>query len=99
NALVLLVGQPLPQDLPPLVPLSQQNILADVPAGLPSDLLTRRPDILQAEATLRGANANIGAARAAFFPPISLTGNLGTASSALGGLFKAGSLAWSFLPS
>jgi multidrug efflux system outer membrane protein len=54
---------------------------------------------MQAEATLRGANANIGAARAAFFPTISLTGNLGTASSALSGLFKAGSLAWSFLPS
>jgi multidrug efflux system outer membrane protein len=54
---------------------------------------------MQAEATLRGANANIGAARAAFFPTINLTGNLGTASSALSGLFKAGSLAWSFLPS
>jgi multidrug efflux system outer membrane protein len=80
NALVLLIGQPLP-------------------AGLPSDLLTRRPDVMQAEATLRGANANIGAARAAFFPTISLTGDLGTSSSALVGLFMAGSLAWSFLPS
>lgn len=99
NALVLLLGQPLPADLPPPVPLNSQTILADIPAGLPSDLLTRRPDIMQAEATLRGANANIGAARAAFFPTISLTGNLGTASSALSGLFKAGSLAWSFLPS
>jgi len=99
NALVLLLGQPLPVDLPPPVPLNSQTILADIPAGLPSDLLTRRPDIMQAEATLRGANANIGAARAAFFPTISLTGNLGTASSALSGLFKAGSLAWSFLPS
>jgi outer membrane protein, multidrug efflux system len=99
NALVLLLGQPLPADLPPPAPLDAQTILADIPAGLPSDLLTRRPDIMQAEATLRGANANIGAARAAFFPTISLTGNLGTASSALSGLFKAGSLAWSFLPS
>jgi multidrug efflux system outer membrane protein len=99
NALVLLLGQPLPADLPPPAPLSAQTILADIPAGLPSDLLTRRPDIMQAEATLRGANANIGAARAAFFPTISLTGNLGTASSALAGLFGAGSLAWSFLPS
>jgi multidrug efflux system outer membrane protein len=99
NALVLLVGQPLPADLPPAVPLNSQPILADIPADLPSDLLTRRPDIMQAEATLRGANANIGAARAAFFPTISLTGTLGSASSALGGLFKAGSLAWSFLPS
>jgi outer membrane protein, multidrug efflux system len=99
NALVLLLGQPLPADLPPSVMLDSQSILADIPAGLPSDLLTRRPDIMQAEAILRGANANIGAARAAFFPTISLTGNLGTASSALSGLFKAGSLAWSFLPS
>ena len=88
-----------PSDLPPPVPLSSQALLADIPAGLPSDLLTRRPDILQAEATLRAANANIGAARAAFFPTISLTGNLGTASSALVGLFKGGSLAWSFVPS
>jgi multidrug efflux system outer membrane protein len=99
NALVLLLGQPLPADLPPSVPLNSQSILADIPAGLPSDLLTRRPDIMQAEAILRGANANIGAARAAFLPTISLTGALGSASSALGGLFKAGSLAWSFLPS
>jgi len=99
NALVLLLGAPLPADLPPPLPLNSQAILADIPAGLPSDLLTRRPDIMQAEATLRGANANIGAARAAFFPTISLTGNLGTASPALSGLFKAGSLAWSFLPS
>src|SRR3984893_10263397 len=99
NALVLLIGQPLPADLPAPVPLNTRTILADIPADLPSDLLVRRPDIMQAEATLRGANANIGAARAAFFPTISLTGNLGTASSALGGLFKAGSLAWSFLPS
>jgi multidrug efflux system outer membrane protein len=99
NALVLLLGEPMPADLPPAVPLSAQTIVADIPAGLPSDLLTRRPDVMQAEATLRAANANIGAARAAFFPSISLTGNLGTASAALSGLFGAGSLAWSFLPS
>jgi len=68
NALVLLLGQPLPADLPPAVALDSQSILADIPAGLPSDLLTRRPDIMQAEATLRGANANIGAARAAILP-------------------------------
>jgi multidrug efflux system outer membrane protein len=66
---------------------------------LPSDLLTRRPDIMQAEAVLRAANANIGAARAAFFPSISLTGSAGLASAALGGLFSGGALAWSFLPS
>jgi multidrug efflux system outer membrane protein len=99
NGLVLLVGQPLPADLPAPLPMGEQKILADVPAGLPSDLLTRRPDILQAEALLRSENANIGAARAAFFPRISLTGSLGTASATLGGLFGAGSLAWAFLPS
>jgi multidrug efflux system outer membrane protein len=99
NALVLLLGQPLPADLPPVVRLDDQKIVTDVPAGLPSDLLARRPDILQAEALLRAENANIGAARAAFFPTISLTGSIGTASAALSGLFGAGSLAWSFLPS
>jgi multidrug efflux system outer membrane protein len=99
NALVLLIGQPLPADLPPAVTLDDQKLLTDIPPGLPSDLLTRRPDIQQAEAILRAANANIGAARAAFFPNISLTGSLGSASATLGGLFSGGSLAWSFLPS
>ena len=69
-----------------------------LPAGLPSDLLARRPDIRAAEHQLKGANANIGAARAAFFPTISLTGTAGTASSSLGGLFDGGSGAWSFTP-
>jgi multidrug efflux system outer membrane protein len=87
NSLVLLIGEPLPADLPPPVRLGSQAILADIPEGLPSDLLTRRPDILQAESFLRAENANIGAARAAFFPSISLTGSLGTASATLGGLF------------
>src|SRR5258708_34764221 len=63
-----------------------------------SDLLTRRPDILQAEAILRSENANIGAARAAFFPTISLTGSLGTASASLSGLFGGGSTFWSLIP-
>jgi outer membrane protein, multidrug efflux system len=98
NALVLLVGQALPADLPPTVPLGAQPVLADIAAGLPSDLLNRRPDVLQAEAFLRAENANIGAARAAFFPRITLTGDFGTASSTLGGLFKAGSAAWDFAP-
>ncbi|MBN3819873.1 efflux transporter outer membrane subunit, partial [Paraburkholderia sp. Se-20369] len=98
NALVLLIGQPLPDDLPPGLPLDAQNFLTDIPAGLPSDLLTRRPDIMEAEQNLRAANANIGAARAAFFPKISLTGAFGTASPTLGGLFKAGTAAWSFAP-
>ncbi|WP_414442960.1 efflux transporter outer membrane subunit [Burkholderia sp. 22PA0106] len=98
NALVLLVGEPLPDDLPAGLPLNNQNLLTDIPAGLPSDLLTRRPDIMEAEQTLRAANANIGAARAAFFPKISLTAAFGTASPTLGGLFKAGTAAWSFAP-
>jgi outer membrane protein, multidrug efflux system len=95
----VLVGQPLPPDLPPPVRLGEQPILADIPAGLPSDLLARRPDILEAEEILRSENANIGAARAAFFPQITLTGTFGTASSTLGGLFAPGSAAWSFVPS
>ena len=99
NMLVLLLGQPLPADLPAAVPLDSQSILADIPAGVPSDLLTRRPDIMEAEANLRAATANIGAARAAFFPSISLTGSAGTASTALSALFGGGSLAWSFIPS
>jgi multidrug efflux system outer membrane protein len=98
NGLVLLVGAPLPADLPPGMPLDSQNLLSDVPAGLPSDLLTRRPDIAAAEEALLAANANIGAARAAFFPRVSLTGSFGTLSPTLGGLFKAGSAAWSFAP-
>jgi multidrug efflux system outer membrane protein len=98
NALILLVGQPLPDDLPAGLPLDSQNLLADIPAGLPSDLLTRRPDIAEAEQVLRGANANIGAARAAFFPEISLTSTLGTLSPTFGGLFSSGSKAWSFAP-
>jgi outer membrane protein, multidrug efflux system len=98
NALVLLIGEPLPDDLPAGLPLDAQNLLTDVPAGLPSDLLTRRPDIMEAEETLIAANANIGAARAAFFPRISLTATGGTESTTLGTLFKAGSAAWSFAP-
>ena len=98
NALVLLVGQPLPDDLPTGLPMDSQNLLTDIPAGLPSDLLTRRPDIAAAEQTLRAANADIGAARAAFFPEISLTSTLGTLSPTFGGLFSSGSKAWSFAP-
>jgi multidrug efflux system outer membrane protein len=99
NTLVLLLGSSLPQDLPPAVPLGSQAILADVPAGLPSELLTRRPDVLQAEAVLRGANADIGAARAAFFPSISLTGSVGTVSPELHSLFRSNTREWSFVPS
>ena len=70
NALVLLVGEPLPADLPEPQPLDEQNLLTDLPSGLPSDLLQRRPDILAAEHELKAANADIGTARAAFFPTI-----------------------------
>ncbi|MGI4856346.1 MAG: efflux transporter outer membrane subunit [Janthinobacterium lividum] len=98
NALVLLVGAPLPDDLPQPLPLDQQNIIADIPAGVPSDLLTRRPDIIEAEQTLLADNASIGAARAAFFPSISITGSAGAASSDLGRLFKAGQAYWTFAP-
>jgi multidrug efflux system outer membrane protein len=97
--LVLLLGEPMPADLPPGLTLDSQNLLTDIPAGLPSDLLTRRPDIMEAEENLLAANANIGAARAAFFPKVSLTGSFGTLSPSLGGLFKPGSEAWSFAPS
>jgi len=97
NALTLLVGKPL-TDLPAAHRLSEQNIITEIPAGLPSDLLERRPDIRAAEQRLRAANANIGAARAAFFPRISLTASTGTASNDLSGLFESGSRTWSFVP-
>jgi len=99
NALVLLIGQPLPADLPAPLPLAGQQLLAELPAGMPSELLARRPDVRQAEQSLVAANANIGAARASFFPRISLTGSAGLASNDLGQLFKSGSFAWSFAPS
>jgi multidrug efflux system outer membrane protein len=98
NQLVLLVGQPLPATLAPANTLAQTE-LSDLPAGLPSDLLAVRPDIRSAEQQLIGANANIGAARANFFPRISLTGSAGSASSELSGLFKSGSFGWTFAPS
>jgi multidrug efflux system outer membrane protein len=96
NSLTLLLGTGLPANIASR-PLSD-DLLSEVPAGLPSDLLQRRPDILQAEYNLKAANANIGAARAAFFPSISLTASAGTASPTLGGLFKGGSGTWSFAP-
>jgi multidrug efflux system outer membrane protein len=96
NALTLLVGQPLPADLPPPLALDRQGLLADLPAGLPSALLERRPDVRQAERQLQAANANIGAAKAAFFPTITLTGSVGLASADLGGLFD--NRAWQFAP-
>jgi multidrug efflux system outer membrane protein len=99
NALVLLIGEPLAADLPPGLAFNSQRLVADIPPGLPSDLLTRRPDIMEAEANLRAAYANIGAARAAFFPTISLTGTFGRESTQLNQLFTPQSKAWSFVPS
>lgn len=98
NALTTLLGAPLPEGLPTWVKLEKVNILSDLPAGVPSDLLQRRPDLLQAEHQLKAANANIGAARAAFFPRISLTAGLGTKSNELTQLFKSGSGVWNFIP-
>lgn len=98
NALVILIGGKQIKDLPPPHDLSEDDILQDIPAGLPSDLLTNRPDIRQYEQLLKAANANIGAARAAFFPRITLTAFAGTASSSLSGLFDAGTGAWTFTP-
>ena len=97
NSLVLLLGTGIPANLQAAKPLAD-DLLAEVPPGLPSDLLQRRPDILQAEYNLKAANANIVAARAAFFPSISLTANAGTLSPDLSGLFKGGSGTWLFQP-
>lgn len=97
NALVLLLGSALPAGLPaPTGALDDFEPLAELPAGVPSEVLTRRPDVRQAEQQLVSADANIDAARAAFLPHITLTGSFGTASSQLSGLFK--NTAWSFAP-
>lgn len=101
NSLTLLVGQPLPEltrASRQAAPLAQARLMAEVPAGLPSDLLIHRPDIRQAEQLLLASNANIGAARAAFFPRISLTVGAGSASSHLSGLLKNGSWGWTLAP-
>ena len=98
NALLLLLGDTPRKSLPEAATFSRDQLLADIPVGLPSDLLTRRPDIMAAENNLLAANANIGAARAAFFPNISLTGLLGFASDAMGGLFSGSNRFWSFTP-
>jgi multidrug efflux system outer membrane protein len=98
NTLALLIGQPLPNDLPAGLGMEAQGLLADLPAGVPSEVLTRRPDVRQAEQQLLAYNANIGAARAAFFPRITLTASAGVASNDLETLFNNGTSAWSFVP-
>jgi multidrug efflux system outer membrane protein len=101
NNLVAVLGAPIPDDLPPVPAFDQASntsMFADIDTGLPSTLLTRRPDIVEAEHALKAANANVGAARAAFFPKIELTATAGTSSSTLSGLFKAGTGAWAFAP-
>lgn len=97
NALTLLAGTPLTANLLPSE-LGPVTTLQELPTGLPSEVLLKRPDILAAEHRLKGANANIGAARAAFFPRIGLSASFGTASADLSGLFQPGSLAWNFMP-
>jgi len=98
DALQLLLGAPIPDGIDFSGGLDRGNMVAELTEGIPSDVLVRRPDVLAAEHQLMAANAEIGAARAAFFPAISLTGNFGTESTQLSGLFKAGSRAWSFSP-
>jgi len=97
NLLTLLIGQPIPDALPAGATLATTN-LPDLPAGMPSDLLAVRPDIRAAEQQLVAANANIGAARANYFPRITLTGTAGSASQQLSGLFKSGTFGWTFAP-
>ena len=97
NALALVIGSPVPADLMP-EGLSAIAALKELSPGLPSEVLLRRPDIIQAEHLLKAANANIGAARAAFFPRITLTSTIGLSSDQLSGLFEGGAGAWSFAP-
>ncbi|MDY6946152.1 MAG: efflux transporter outer membrane subunit [Pseudomonadota bacterium] len=98
NALRLLMGTELPADVPAALPLDEQSVVTQLPPGLPSELLVHRPDILQAEQNLRAANADIGAARAAFFPRLSLTSSIGYASPDLSNLFDDRQRAWNFAP-
>lgn len=98
NALTLVVGTTIQPELLPSGMEDAVSSLKDIPRGLPSDVLQHRPDILEAENLLKGANANIGAARAAFFPRITLVSAFGTSSDQLSGLFKPGNDTWTFAP-
>jgi outer membrane protein, multidrug efflux system len=98
DALQLLLGAPIPDGIDFSGGLDRGNMVAELEEGIPSDVLVRRPDVLAAEHQLMAANAQIGAARAAFLPAIALTGNFGTESTQLSGLFKGGSRVWAFSP-
>lgn len=98
NALAVLINQPIPADLPAPLPLDKQ-FKTELQAGLSSEVMLNRPDIRAAEYALKQANANIGAARAAFFPSITLTTSIGSASTDLSNLFKGGNGTWAFAPS
>ncbi|PMZ98990.1 MULTISPECIES: efflux transporter outer membrane subunit [unclassified Pseudomonas] len=98
NALVLLLGSAEAAKSIPAERAQAPMVLQDIAPGAPSALIERRPDILAAEHRLRARNADIGAARAAFFPRISLTGSFGTSSAQMSGLFDGGSRSWTFMP-
>jgi multidrug efflux system outer membrane protein len=98
DALQLLLGAPIPDGIDFSAGLDRSPLVSELEEGIPSDVLVQRPDVLAAEHRLQATNADIGAARAAFFPAISLTGNFGTASGQLSGLFKEHSQAWTFAP-
>src|ERR1700722_4783 len=98
DALQLLLGAPIPEGIDFSAGLDRPDVVSEVEEAIPSDVLVKRPDVLAAERLLEASNADIGAARAAFFPAIELTGSLGSASTELSGLFKHGSLAWTFAP-
>ncbi|MHB8150984.1 MAG: AdeC/AdeK/OprM family multidrug efflux complex outer membrane factor [Desulfobulbia bacterium] len=98
NALNLVVGSTVPAELLPRTLSENLTVVQDIAPGLPSEVLLRRPDVLAAENQLKGFNANIGAARAAFFPRITLVGSVGVGSDELSTLFTSGSGAWAFAP-
>jgi multidrug efflux system outer membrane protein len=98
NALQLVLGAPIPDGIDFSAGLDRPDVVSAVEEAIPSQVLVKRPDVLAAEHLLKAANADIGAARAAFFPAIELTGTLGSASTELSGLFKQDSLAWTFAP-
>ncbi len=98
NALTLLAGGPVDDGALPDAAVRDVAAVRAIPAGVPGEVLLRRPDVMSAEHLLLSANANIGAARAAFFPSIRLTGSIGSASDELSGLFDSGTRVWSFMP-